>query len=75
MLYIFIKAQYSILDKEIYNVDKKSFMIEVAESTKVVFSKHEKQAFVKQYSNCDWVLLIEAIDWSLALITNVVYIF
>ena len=29
----------------------------------MIFSKHEKQAFVKQYGNCDWALLIEVIGF------------
>ena len=60
-LYASVKAQYSILDEDTYNMDEKRFLIGVAESTKVVFSKHEKQAFVKQCGNRDWASLIEAV--------------
>ena len=62
-LYDFVKAQYGILDEDTYNMDEKSFMIGVAGNAKVVFSKYEKQAFVKQCGNRDWASLIEAIGF------------
>ena len=34
----------------------------VARSAKVVFSKYEKQAFIKQCGNRKWAFLIEVID-------------
>ena len=34
----------------------------VKNSAKVVFSKHEKQALIKQYVNRDWASLIEAVN-------------
>ena len=63
MLYTSIKAQYGILNKNTYNMDKKEFMIGVAGNAKVVFSKYEKQASVKQCGNKDWASLIEAIGF------------
>ena len=42
MLYASVKAKFGILDEETYNIDKKNFMMEVAGSAKVIFSKHEK---------------------------------
>ena len=62
VLYASVKAQYGILDEDTYNMDEKGFMMGVAGSAKVVFSKHEKQAFVKQCGNRDWASLIEAIS-------------
>lgn len=44
-------------------MNKKKFMIGVARSAKVVFSKHKKQAFVKQCGNKDWTSLIETIGF------------
>ena len=41
-LYASVKAQYGILDEDTYNMDEKGFMMGVAGSAKVVFSKHEK---------------------------------
>ena len=43
-------------------MDKKSFMMGVAGSAKVIISKYEKQAFVTQSGNQEWVSLIEAIS-------------
>ena len=60
-MYWRIKAQYSILDKDMYNMDENSYMIGMAGSSKVVFSKSQKQAFINQAGNREWALLIEAI--------------
>ena len=51
-----------LLDEDTYNMDKKNFIIEVAGSIKVIISKYEKQAFVTQSGNQEWVFLIEAIS-------------
>ena len=45
-LYHSLKIRYSTLDEDTYNIDKKSFMIGVAVSVKVIVSKYEKQAFI-----------------------------
>lgn len=60
-LYASVKAKFGILDEDTYNMNKKSFMMGIARSAKVVFSKYEKKAFVKQCGNKKWALLIEAI--------------
>ena len=60
-LYISIKIRYGILDADTYNMDEKGFMLGVAGSAKVVISKYEKQAFVNQVGNREWVTLIEGI--------------
>lgn len=39
-MYQSIKAKYSILGKDIYNIDKNDYMIGITESFKVVFSKY-----------------------------------
>ena len=61
VLYASVKEKYGILDKDTYNMDKKRFMMGVAGSAKVVISKYEKQAFVKQCGNREWASLIEGI--------------
>ena len=60
-LYKFIKAKYSIFDENIYNMDENGYMMGIAGSSKVVFSKYQKQEFVNQAGNQEWVSLIEAI--------------
>ena len=42
-------------------MDENGYMMGVAGSSKVVFSKYQKQAFVNQASNREWASLIEAI--------------
>lgn len=42
-------------------MDEKSFMMGVARSAKVVFSKYEKQAFVQHCGNREWASLIETV--------------
>lgn len=60
-LYKSIKAEYGILDKDTYNMDENRYMMGIAGSSKVVFSKYQKQAFVNQAGNREWASLIEAI--------------
>lgn len=38
--YRYIKTYYNILDKNICNIDKNSYIIGIIESSKVVFSKY-----------------------------------
>ena len=60
-LYWRIKAQHGILDKDTYNINENGYIIGVAGSSKVVFSKSQKQAFINQAGNRKWASLIEAI--------------
>ncbi len=46
-LYRSIKAEYRVLDKNTYNMDENEYMLGVGGSSKVVFSKYQKQAFTK----------------------------
>ena len=46
-LYLSIKAQNGILDKDVYNKDENSYMMSIAESSKIVFSKIVKTSFYK----------------------------
>ena len=50
-LYWRIKAQHGILDEDTYNMDENGYMMGVAGSSKVVFSKSQKQAFINQAGN------------------------
>ena len=50
-LYHDLKTRYGILDKNTYNMDKKSFMIGLAKRVKVIISKYKKQVFVSQSGN------------------------
>ena len=61
VLYASIKEKYGILDEDTYNMEEKKCMMKVAGSAKVVISKYEKQAFVKQCGNREWASLIESI--------------
>ena len=60
-LYRSIKAEYGIIDEDTYNMDENGYMIGIAGSSKVVFSKYQKQAFINQAGNREWASLIEAI--------------
>ena len=45
-------------------------MMDIGKSSKVMFSKYQKQAFIKQAENQEWVFLIETIrtfGWQLPL--------
>ena len=57
-----MKVQHKIHDEDIYNMDENGYMMGIAESSKVVFSKYQKQAFINQARNQEWVSLIEAIS-------------
>ncbi len=50
-LYRSIKAEYRILDEDTYNMDENRYILGVGGSSKVVFSKYQKQAFIKQAGN------------------------
>ena len=53
--------EYGILNKDTYNMDENGYIIGVAGSSKVVFSKCQKQAFINQARNWEWASLIEAV--------------
>ena len=42
-------------------MDKNRYMMDIAGSSKVVFSKYQKQAFMNQARNREWASFIEAI--------------
>ena len=37
-MYQFTKAEYGIFDKDIYNIDENGYIIDIASSSKVLFS-------------------------------------
>lgn len=45
------KVEYGILDEDTYNMDENGYIMGVAGSSKVVFSKYQKQAFINQAGN------------------------
>lgn len=53
--------KYEIMDEYTYNINKKRFLMGIAESPKVIISKYEKQAFVTQFCNQEWVSMMEFI--------------
>ena len=50
-LYLSIKAQHGILDEDTYNMEENSYMMGIAGSSKMVFSKYQKQTFINQAGN------------------------
>ena len=44
-LFISVKRQYQVEDKDIYNIDKKGFMQGVIAQLRVMISKHEKTCY------------------------------
>lgn len=53
-LYRSIKAAHGILDEDTYNMDENGYMMGIAGSSKVVFSKYQKQAFINQAGTREW---------------------
>ena len=60
-MYWSIKVEYGIFDEDTYSIDENGYMMDIAGSSKVVFSKYHKQAFINQAGNREWASLIEAI--------------
>ena len=50
-LYKSIKAEYGIFNKDIYKIDENGYMMGITGSSKVVFSKYQKQALINQAGN------------------------
>ncbi len=60
-LYQSMNAEYGILDEDIYNMDKNGYIMGITGNSKVVISKYQKQVFMNQVENREWVSLIKAI--------------
>lgn len=61
-LFLATVTQYGIPQCDWYNMDEKGFMKGVGENVKVIISRHDKEAFVVQPGNRDWVTIIETIS-------------
>ena len=61
-LYSKAKAEYSIYESDIWNMDEKGFMQEVIEKNRVFASKHEKKTYIMQPDNRELVSLIESVS-------------
>ncbi len=56
-----IRTEHSIMDEDIYNMDEKGFMMEITQRTHVLIPIQQKQAFVRQDSNREWISVIECV--------------
>ena len=62
-LYKKLKAEFDVQDKDIYNMDKKGFIMGVIAKVKIMISKYEFGGkYITQYGNRDWVSLIECVS-------------
>ena len=59
-----IKTKHNILEKDIYNIDKNGYIMDIGRSSKVVFLKYRKQIFIKQAENQEWASLKKTIKIS-----------
>ena len=58
-----LKTEFNVQDKDIYNMDKKGFMMGVIAKLKVIISKYEFGGkHMTQCGNRDWVSLIECVS-------------
>ncbi len=56
-----IRTEHSIMDEDIYNMDEKGFMMGITQRTHVLISIQQKQAFVRQDGNREWISVIECV--------------
>lgn len=61
-LFLATVTQLGIPQSDWYNMDEKGFMKGVGDNVKVIISRHDKEAFVVQPGNRDWVTIIETIS-------------
>ena len=62
-LYLRIKTEYEVDERDIYNMDEKGFMQGVIAKLRVMISKHDqKKAYMTQCGNREWVSLIECVS-------------
>lgn len=50
-LYQSTKAKHGILNKNTYNMDENRYIMGIIGSSKIVFSKYQKWAFLNQFRN------------------------
>lgn len=46
-----IKAKHDFLNEDIYNINENNYIIDMAESSKVIFLKYQKYVFINQANN------------------------
>lgn len=61
-LYQRVKKEYNIKDENTYNMDEKGFQQGVTGKIKVMISKYEKNEYITQPGNREWVSLIECVS-------------
>ncbi len=71
-LYQSIRAEYGIFDKDTYKMDENRYMMGIAGSSKVVFLKYQKPAFINQAENREWASLIEC-NWYYRSMVAIIY--
>lgn len=63
-LYSFIKTQYRIVDRDIYNMNEKKFVTSIANNIKILIKTSMIEAFNVNSVNQDWISLIECVSFS-----------
>lgn len=54
-----MKTHYSILNNDIYDVDKNRYKMNIMVISKVIFSKYQKLAFINQIKIWKWLSTME----------------
>ncbi len=57
-----LRQEYKIEAEDIYNMDEKGFLMGVIQQSHVLISVAEKEAFLRQDGNREWVSIIETIE-------------
>lgn len=60
-VYLHLRNTYNIIEKNIYNMDKKSNILGPTLSVKVIIYIENKSSFCSTTINWEWVLIIEVI--------------
>lgn len=61
-LYRSLKEQYNIADQDTYNMDEKGFLMGTIQQEKVIIPVQQREAFLRQDGNREWVSVIETIS-------------
>ncbi len=56
------KTRFQIQEEDIYNMDEKGFMMGVVAKLKVIISKYDKNKYMTQCGNREWVSLIKCVS-------------
>ena len=60
-LYNQLRTEHSIPEYQIYNMDEKDFMMGIMQRTHVLILLSQKQAFIRQDGNREWISIIKCI--------------